>query len=48
MSYLQINLGSLVAGTKYRGDFEKRLKDILEDAFNPNIVLFIDEIHKQL
>ena len=41
-----LDLGSLVAGTKYRGDFEKRLKDILtEIRFNPNIVLFIDEIH---
>ena len=44
-----LDLGSVVAGTKYRGDFEKRIKDILEEVrFNPNIVLFIDEIHTMI
>jgi ATP-dependent Clp protease ATP-binding subunit ClpA len=39
-----LDVGSLVAGTKYRGDFEKRLKNIL-DELNDNSILFIDEIH---
>jgi ATP-dependent Clp protease ATP-binding subunit ClpA len=39
-----LDIGSLVAGTKYRGDFEKRLKSIL-DELNDNSILFIDEIH---
>ncbi len=41
-----LDLGALVAGTKYRGDFEKRLKGVLV-ALNklPNSILFIDEIH---
>jgi len=41
-----LDLGALVAGTKYRGDFEKRLKAILAALKKvPNAVLFIDEIH---
>ncbi len=41
-----LDLGSLVAGTKYRGQFEERMKAIMEElAANPNIILFIDEIH---
>ena len=41
-----LDLGSLVAGTKYRGDFEKRLKAVLAALKKiPNAVLFIDEIH---
>ena len=41
-----LDLGSLVAGTKYRGDFEKRLKAVLAQLKKePNAVLFIDEIH---
>jgi ATP-dependent Clp protease ATP-binding subunit ClpA len=37
----------LVAGTKYRGEFEARLKAIIDEAIDPmnNIILFIDEIH---
>ncbi|MCR5411531.1 MAG: AAA family ATPase [Patescibacteria group bacterium] len=40
-------MGTLVAGTKYRGEFESRMKNILEEAINPanNIILFIDELH---
>ena len=42
----ELNLGSLIAGTKYRGQFEERLKNIItEVSKNPNIILFIDEIH---
>ncbi|MFL2768722.1 MAG: AAA family ATPase, partial [Gammaproteobacteria bacterium] len=41
-----LDMGSLLAGTKYRGDFEKRLKGILKELANiPNAILFIDEIH---
>lgn len=41
-----LDLGALVAGTKYRGDFEKRLKSVLAALKKvPNAVLFIDEIH---
>ncbi len=41
-----LDLGSLLAGTKYRGDFEKRLKAVLKQLKNEeNAVLFIDEIH---
>ena len=41
-----LDLGSLIAGTKYRGDFEKRLKAVLAELKKqPGAVLFIDEIH---
>jgi len=41
-----LDLGALVAGTKYRGDFEKRLKALMNQIKNePNAILFIDEIH---
>jgi ATP-dependent Clp protease ATP-binding subunit ClpA len=41
-----LDLGSLVAGTKYRGDFEKRLKTVLAALKRePHAILFIDEIH---
>ena len=41
-----LDMGSLLAGTKYRGDFEKRLKGVIEELKTiPNAVLFIDEIH---
>ncbi len=43
---ISLDLGSIVAGTKYRGDFEKRLKAIInETAANPDVILFIDEFH---
>ena len=41
-----LDMGALLAGTKYRGDFEQRLKAVLKQLkANPNAVLFIDEIH---
>ena len=41
-----LDLGSLLAGTKYRGDFEKRFKMLLNELKKePNAILFIDEIH---
>lgn len=41
-----LDMGALLAGTKYRGDFEQRLKAVLKQlSDNPNSILFIDEIH---
>lgn len=43
---ISLDMGAIVAGTKFRGDFEERLKRILDSARNnPDIILFIDEIH---
>ena len=43
---LSLDLTSLVAGTKYRGQFEERIKAILNELLNePNIIIFIDELH---
>ena len=41
-----LDLGALIAGTKYRGDFEQRLKNVLKQLYEEkNSILFIDEIH---
>ena len=42
-----LDMGTLVAGTKYRGEFEARMKSILDEAVDPanNIIMFIDEVH---
>ena len=41
-----MEIGSMVAGSKYRGDFEERIKNMLDEAVSdPNVILFIDEIH---
>ena len=43
---LSLDLGALVAGTKYRGDFETRIKAVIKAVSgNPNQILFVDEIH---
>ena len=43
---LSLDIASVVAGTKYRGDFEKRLKAIIKEASeNPDLILFVDEFH---
>jgi ATP-dependent Clp protease ATP-binding subunit ClpC len=43
---INLDMAAIVAGTKYRGQFEERIKSILNEMTkNPNIILFIDEIH---
>lgn len=43
---IEINLGEIIGGTKYRGDFEERLSGIIEEAQkDKNVILFIDELH---
>lgn len=43
---VNLDLTSIVAGTKYRGQFEERMKAIIEEiADNPDVIIFIDEIH---
>ena len=43
---IMLDLAALVAGTKYRGQFEERMKGIISELeSNPDIILFIDEIH---
>ncbi len=42
---LQFDMGSLVAGTMYRGQFEERLKKVLDELKNSDCILFIDEVH---
>jgi len=43
---IELNMGALMGGTKYRGEFEERLDHILKEVqTNPEIILFIDEIH---
>jgi ATP-dependent Clp protease ATP-binding subunit ClpC len=41
-----LNLNDLVAGTKYRGEFEERLQNIIKEVIaNPNVIIYIDEFH---
>ena len=43
---VSLDLSSMVAGTKYRGQFEERIKNLIKElAENPDIIIFIDEIH---
>ncbi|MBI5413167.1 ATP-dependent Clp protease ATP-binding subunit [Candidatus Peregrinibacteria bacterium] len=43
---LSLSMGTLVAGTKYRGEFEERVKKIIDEAISQtNVILFIDELH---
>ena len=46
---VSLEMGSLVSGTKYRGEFEEKLTKIIKELeSNPNIILFIDEIHSMV
>ena len=46
MRVVSLDMGGMVAGTKYRGEFEERIKRIIDElSANKNIILFIDEIH---
>ena len=45
MSVYRLDLGTIIAGTKYRGDLEERFIEVLEKIKNPNSIVFIDEIH---
>ena len=42
---IEINPNSMVAGTRYRGDFEQKMKDVLDLCVQHNAIIFIDEIH---
>jgi ATP-dependent Clp protease ATP-binding subunit ClpA len=47
MIIYELDIGALIAGTKYRGDFESRIKDIINEIkVKGNCILFVDEIHK--
>lgn len=49
MRFVEITMSALVAGTKYRGDFEGKLQNVLDTArSDPNLVLFIDELHTMM
>ena len=46
---ISLEMGSLVAGTKYRGEFEEKLNNIIKEIENnQNIILFIDELHSMV
>ncbi len=44
---LSLDIGAMIAGTKYRGEFEDRLKEVIDDAIDSNgeVIIFIDELH---
>ncbi len=46
---VEISMGALVAGTKWRGEFEERIQKLMDEAkADPNLILFIDEIHTMI
>ena len=46
LQVITLDMGLLVAGTKYRGEFEQRIKKLMEDIKQSDeIILFIDEVH---
>ena len=43
---VSLDLASMIAGAKYRGEFEERMKNVMEEAVkNPDLILFVDELH---
>ena len=43
---IEVNITSVISGTKYRGEFEERMEDLMKEVeSNPDIIIFIDEIH---
>ena len=44
---IELNINSLVAGSKYRGEFEERIKKVIDEvlAQKDNLILFVDELH---
>lgn len=48
LTIYQLDIGSLIAGTRYRGDLEEKLMDVLESIKGKDNILFIDEIHNIL
>ena len=43
---MSLDMGTVVAGTKYRGEFEERLKKVMDEIHQAgNVILFIDELH---
>lgn len=42
---ISVDLAGLVAGTSNRGDFEKKMKNLIKEAKESNVILFVDEIH---
>ena len=45
---LTLDMGALIAGTKYRGEFEERLKRVVQEIKDTNCMLFIDEVHTMI
>ena len=47
MTIFSLDMGALISGAKYRGEFEERLKAVLDELENSDgrIILFIDEVH---
>ena len=44
-SVLAVDMGLLIAGAKYRGEFEQRLKAVMEEVIENKVIVFIDELH---